>query len=152
MKTILFLCLFLNCNKPQAQTNESKLPTLNVRLSFLVFPPISPLLTFEMRTINKLTVQLETNFTNIHGVNLKYFLNERMNGHYIFIGKAFIKSDYLRKDKNVAFLPYVGYGYAYRFGKNNGWIFDSRLGFGATTNADKNNLLPVLKTGIGKTF
>jgi hypothetical protein len=152
MKIILFIGLLLHFASLRAQTNNSKLPTLNIRLSLLVFPPISPLLTFEIRTINKLTVQLETNFTNIHGVNFKYFLNERMNGHYVFIGKAFIKSDYLRKDKNFAILPYVGYGYVYRFGKNNGWIFDSRLGLGATTNADKNSLLPVLKTGIGKTF
>lgn len=152
MKTLIFLCLFFSFSSLQAQTNEPKLPVGNVRLSFLVFPPFSPLLTLEMRTFDKLTVQLETNFINIHGVNLKYFINERMNGHFIFVGTAFIESDFLRKDKNTTFLPYAGYGYAYRFGKSNAWTFDNRLGIGRTTNADNNAIYPVLKTGIGRTF
>jgi hypothetical protein len=152
MKIIFFLCLFFVVLKIQAQTNITKLPTANIRLSFLIFPPFTPLLTFEMRTLEKLTVQLETNFINTHGINLKYFIKERMNGHFIFVGSAFIESSFLRKDKNITFLPYAGYGYAYRFGKSNAWTFDSRLGIGATTNADKNTFLPVLKTGIGRTF
>ncbi len=152
MKSIIFLCLFCIFSKLQAQTTEPKLPIGNIRLSFLIFPPFTPLLTLEMRTFDKLTVQLETNFINTHGVNLKYFINQRMDGHFIFVGNAFIESDFLRKDKNITFLPYAGYGYAHRFGKSNSWTFDSRLGIGRTTNADNNLILPVLKTGIGRTF
>jgi hypothetical protein len=152
MKIILFFCLFFTVLKVQAQTNETKLPTANIRLSFLIFPPFSPLLTLEIRTFEKLTVQLETNFINTHGINLKYFIKERMNGHFIFVGSAFVESDFLRKNKNITLLPYAGYGYAHRFGKSNAYTFDSRLGIGVTTNADKNIVLPVLKTGIGRTF
>lgn len=152
MKAVIFLGLFSVFSKLQAQTTEPKLPIGNIRLSFLIFPPFTPLLTLEMRTFDKLTVQLETNFINTHGLNLKYFINERLNGHFIFVGNAFIESDFLRKDKNITFLPYAGYGYAYRFGKSNAWTFDSRLGFGRTINADNNAIYPVLKTGIGRTF
>ena len=152
MKTVIFLCLVCMFTKLQSQTNEPKLPIGNIRLSFLIFPPFSPLLTIEMRTFDKLTVQLETNFVNTHGVNLKYFINERMNGHFIFVGNAFIENDFLRKDKDITFLPYTGYGYAYRFGKSNAWTFDIRLGIGKTLNADNNAIYPVLKTGIGRTF
>jgi hypothetical protein len=152
MKIILFFCLFFTVFRVQAQTNATKLPTVNIRLSFLIFPPFTPLLTFEVRTIEKLTVQLETNFINTHGINLKYFMRERMNGHFIFVGSAFIESDFLRKDKNITLLPYAGYGYAYRFGNKKQWTFDNRIGIGSTTNADENIVLPVLKTGIGRTF
>ncbi len=152
MKIMIFLCFFSMFSKLQAQTNEPKIPIGNIRLSFLIFPPFSPLLTLEMRTFDKITVQLETNFINTHGVNLKYFINERMNKHFIFVGTAFIENDFLRKDKNITFLPYAGYGYAHRFGKSNAWTFDSRLGIGRTTNADNNAIYPVLKTGIGRTF
>jgi hypothetical protein len=152
MKKLLFFCLLFLALKAQSQTNVTKFPTANIRLSFLIFPPITPLLTFEIRTFENLTVQLETNFINTHGINLKYFVKERMNGHFMFVGSAFIESDFLRKDKSLTFLPYAGYGYAYRFGKSNVWIFDSRLGVGATINADKNTFLPVLKAGIGRTF
>ncbi|TAF75017.1 MAG: hypothetical protein EAZ53_06735 [Bacteroidetes bacterium] len=152
MKTIILFCLIGMFSTIQAQTSEPKLPVGNIRLSFLIFPPFSPLLTLEMRTFDKLTIQLETNFINTHGVNLKYFINERMNGHFIFVGTAFIENDFLRKDKNITILPYAGYGYAHRFGKSNAWTFDSRLGIGRTTNADNNLILPVLKTGIGRTF
>jgi hypothetical protein len=152
MRKILFFCLLFVSSKIQGQANISKLPSVNIRLSFLVFPPITPLFTLEMRTFSKLTVQLETNFINTHGVNLKYFIKERMDGHFVFVGSAFIESDLLRKDKNIALLPYGGYGYAHRFGKSDAWVFDSRLGIGATTNADRNTVLPVLKTGIGRIF
>ena len=88
-------------SKLQAQTIDSKLPIRSIRLSFLIFPPFSSLLTLEMRIFDKLTVQLETNFVNTHGVNLTYFINERMNGHFIFVGTTFIENDFLRKDKNI---------------------------------------------------
>ena len=152
MKNLFVLVLFLYNSTISAQLTEQNIPFANVRLSFLVFPPITPLLTLEFRTLNKLTIQLETNFVNTHGFNLKYFTKERMNEDFIFIGTAFVESDFLRKDLKSTILPYIGYGYAYRFGKSNDWIFDSRIGIGRTINADKNTILPVIKTGIGKTF
>ena len=79
MRVIIFFCLLFAVLKVQAQTNVTKLSTANIRLSFLIFPPFTPLLTFEMKTFEKLTVQLETNFINTHGINLKYFIKERMN-------------------------------------------------------------------------
>jgi hypothetical protein len=145
MKIIFIFCWLFILNTIQAQTNEPKLPTGNIRLSCLIFPPFTPLLTIEMRTIKNVTVQLETNFINTHGINLKYFIK-------VFIGTAFIESTFLRKDKDITFLPYAGYGYAYRFGKLKAWTFDSRLGIGRTSNADKNAVYPVLKTGIGHLF
>jgi hypothetical protein len=152
MRIIIFLCLCLSMMDAHSQSNEANLPIVSIRLSFLVFPPITPLLTFEMLTFEKLTVQLETNFINTHGINLKYFMKESMNGHFIFIGSAFLESSFLRKDENTTYLPYIGYGYAHRFDKSNAWTFDSRIGIGATANADNNLILPVLKTGIGRTF
>ncbi|GAA0725919.1 hypothetical protein GCM10009430_32310 [Aquimarina litoralis] len=152
MRTIFLLCLVCTFSKLQAQTTEPKLPIGNIRLSFLIFPSFTILLTLEMRTLDKLTIQLETNFIKTHGVNLKYFISQRMDGHFVFVGNAFLESDFLRKEKNITFLPYAGYGYAYRFGKSKAWTFDSRLGIGRTINADNNLILPVLKTGIGRTF
>jgi hypothetical protein len=152
MKQIIILCLLLTSIISRGQNVEPKTPTLNIRVSFLVFPSFSPLLSLEIRTLENTTVQLESNFLDTHGVNLKCFFKERMKKHYCFIGNAFIESDYLRKDKTTTFLPYVGYGYAYRLGKSEAWIFDSRIGIGRTLNADKNTLLPVVKTGIGRTF
>ncbi len=152
MKLIYSIFFSFVLGSTPAQTTEPKLPTANIRLSFLIFPPFSPLLTLEMRTFKNVTLQLETNFINTHGINLKYFFKERMNEHFVFIGTAFIESDFLREDKNITVLPYTGYGYAYCFGKTKAWIFDSRLGFGATINADSNDFYPVLKTGIGRKF
>jgi hypothetical protein len=152
MKNLISLFFILIVSKNFSQVHEQKLPFANVRLSFLVFPPITPLLTLEIRTFKNSTIQLETNFVNTHGVNLKYFAKERMNKDYIFIGTAFVESNFLRKDLKTTILPYIGYGYAYRFGKANDWIFDSRIGLGRTLNADKNTILPLIKTGIGKTF
>ena len=150
-KIVLFGILMLGLQN-YSQNLEQKIPFANVRLSMLIFPPITPLLTLEIRTFDKITLQLETNFVNTHGVNLKCFLKERMDKDYLFIGTAFVESDFLRKDLKTTFLPYIGYGYAYRFGKNGDWIFDNRIGIGHTLNADKNTIIPVIKTGIGKTF
>ncbi len=152
MRIIISFCLFSIFSSIQAQTKEHKKPIGNIRLSFLIFPPFSPLLTLEMRTFNKLTIQLETNFVNTHGANLKYFTNQTMNKHFVFLGTALIENSFLRKDKNITFLPYAGYGYTYRFGKSNAWILDNRIGIGRTLNADNNATYPVLKTGIGRIF
>ena len=152
MKKLIFISLFFVIIETYSQTIEPKTLFFNVRLSLLVFPPITPLLTLEVKTFNNLSLQLETNFVNVHGINLKYYVNKFMSEHYVFVGSAFLESDYLRKDEKITFLPYAGYGYSHRFGKDKVWIFDSRLGFGQTINAGKNLILPVLKTGIGRTF
>jgi hypothetical protein len=151
MKLVLFF-LLLATIQLKAQTSERESPSMNMRLGFLLFPGLSPLLTLETMVFQNLTVQLETNVLNTHGINLKYFIHERMNGHYAFIGNAFIESNYLRKDNKVTFLPYAGYGYTYRFGKIKDWIFDSRIGVGQTINASNNIVLPVIKAGIGRIF
>ena len=148
MKTIIIIALTFIATQVHAQEKQ---PIANVRLSFLLFP-FSPLLTVEVKTIENLTLQAETNFTNTHGLNLKYYLREAMNENYIFVGTAFVSNDFLRKDLKLTTLPYIGYGYAYRFGHNKAWTFDSRLGIGSTINADKNSVYPVIKTGIGRVF
>jgi hypothetical protein len=152
MKPILLLCLVLLIYSSQAQTNEYKLPIANIRLSLLVFPPVSPLLTFELSTFKNCTIQLETNFVNTHGTNLKYFLKNSMDKDYIFIGMALLENKLLRADKKITFLPYAGYGYAHRFGNKKQYTFDNRIGIGSTTNADKNAVYPIIKTGIGYIF
>lgn len=134
-----------------SQIESENNPLANVRLSFLLFP-FTPLLTLEVRTIADFTLQVETNFVNTHGVNLKYFINNSMDGNYIFAGIAFVENELLREDKALTFLPYVGFGNAYRFGSSKQWIFDNRIGLGATTNADINSIYPVIKTGIGRIF
>ena len=148
MKTIIIIALTFIATQVHAQEKQ---PIANVRLSFLLFPFI-PLLTVEVKTIENLTLQAETNFTNTHGLNLKYYLRETMNESYVFVGTAFVTNDFLRKDLKLTTLPYIGYGYAYRFGHNKAWTFDSRLGIGSTINADKNSVYPVIKTGIGRVF
>lgn len=134
-----------------SQENAIENSTINLRASILLFPT-TPLLTLEVRTIGNLTLQFESNFVNTHGMNLKYFLNERMNKSYVFTGIALVEHELLRADGKTTLLPYLGYGYAYRFGNNRNWIFDSRIGVGPTLNADSNGVYPVLKTGIGRIF
>lgn len=147
---ILFICVFTS-QMAKAQTLPDINPTVNVRLSFLVFP-FTPLLTVEVRTTGNLTLQLESNFVNTHGANLKYFIHNRMDGHYVFTGIALVENKLLRKDEKITFLPYAGYGYAHRFGYRKHWTFDNRVGIGSTTNADNNSIYPVIKTGIGYIF
>jgi hypothetical protein len=144
--TLIFTLFVLVPFALKAQNNE---PFMNVRLSFLLFP-FSPLMTVEVRTIGKLTLQGETNFRHIHGINLKYYTVKRMGKSYFFIGSAFVSDAFLRMDKKPTTLLYAGYGYAHIL-KNN-WIFDSRLGIGPTLNADKNGVYPVIKLGAGKRF
>jgi hypothetical protein len=151
-KIFIISCVLLPLTMLEGQTPNLNLPTINVRFSILLIPPVSPLLTLEMRTFGDLTVQLETNFVNTHGINLKYFIKERMNGHYVFVGTAFVESRFLRKDMASTVLPYLGYGYAHRFGKNSLWTFDNRIGIGRTTNADSNGIYPIIKMGVGKIF
>ncbi len=157
MKIILIFLVvlmfgFSNVLAQQPTKINTNANNANIRLSFLLFP-FTPLLTLETRTFGNVTLQLETNFVNTHGFNLKYFIKERMDGNYVFFGTAFVKSEFLRKDLKITALPYIGYGYAYRFGKTKTWTFDNRIGIGTTTNADNNNgIYPIIKTGIGKVF
>jgi hypothetical protein len=151
MKAVVLAVSLLCFQTCFAQTEKEIKPIANVRLSFLLFP-FTPLLTVEIRTVGNLTLQLETNFVNTHGANLKYFIKNRMEGHYFFTGIALVENKLLRQDKKIAFLPYAGYGYAYRFGIKKQWTFDNRIGIGATTNADKNSVYPVIKIGIGRIF
>jgi hypothetical protein len=149
MRLIFLLSALIYFQKGFSQTEKEIQPTANIRLSFLLFP-FTPLLTVEVRTIGNLTIQAETNFINTHGANLKYFIKNRMDGDYVFVGVALVENKLLRADKTTTFLPYAGYGYAYRFGNRKQWTFDNRIGIGATTNADKNSVYPVIKTGIGR--
>lgn len=152
MTKIISLCVLICCSVViSAQNKVPELPNANVRLSFLIFP-FSPLLTLEVRTFGNLTLQLETNFVDTRGTNLKYFINNRMDGHYVFLGIAFVENKLLREDLKATILPYLGYGYAHRFGKTNAWTFDSRFGIRATTNKDQNSIYPVIKTGMGRIF
>lgn len=149
---VLSLFLGLLCfQKGFAQQIEAPKPIANLRVSFLLFP-FSPLLTLEVRTLGNLTLQLESNFTDTHGINLKYYLQNSMDGGYLFTGLALVENKFLREDKQITYLPYAGVGYAYRWGKQQQWTFDSRIGLGATTNADSNAVYPVIKTGIGRVF
>ena len=76
---ILSLFLGLLCfQKGFAQQLEAPKPIANLRVSFLLFP-FSPLLTLEVRTLGNLTLQLESNFTDTHGINLKYYLQNSMD-------------------------------------------------------------------------
>jgi hypothetical protein len=145
-KTLIFIILIAPIVSLKAQNTAS---FMNVRLSFLLFP-FSPLLTFEVRTVGNLTLQGETNFARIQGVNVKYYTASRMEKSYFFVGSAFVSDASLRIDKKPAILLYTGYGYAHIF-KNN-WTFDSRIGVGPTINADKNSVYPVIKLGAGKRF
>jgi hypothetical protein len=148
MKALTFVIFFLCSQYSYSQIKKEVKPTANIRLSFLIFP-FTPLLTIEVRTIEKLTLQLETNFVDTHGANLKYFIKKRMDEHYFFTGIALVENELLRQDNQITSLPYAGYGYAYRFGGKRQWSFDNRIGIGATINADRNSIYPVIKTGIG---
>lgn len=147
----LILIFFICCKNTYSQINGTENPTINLRASILLFPT-TPLLTLEVRTTGNFTLQFESNFVNTHGINIKYFLNERMNKSYVFSGIAFVENELLRTDGKATLLPYLGYGYAYRFGNKSNWIFDSRIGIGPTLNADTNSVYPVIKTGIGIIF
>jgi hypothetical protein len=145
-KALIFTILLMSTVSMKAQND---MPFMNVRLSFLLFP-FTPLMTVEVRTIGNLTLQGETNFRHIHGVNLKYYTEKRMEKSYFFVGSAFVSDAFLRMDKKSTTLLYAGYGYAHII-KNN-WTFDARIGIGPTVNADKNSVYPVIKLGAGKRF
>ncbi|OJJ23052.1 hypothetical protein BKI52_01485 [marine bacterium AO1-C] len=125
--------------------------TFNLRATILVVPLI-PLLTFETRTIGNLTIQLESNFSDTHGINFKWYPRQRMQGVYLFTGMAWVKSTQLREDQQFTLLPYAGGGFALRFGHQKIWIWDTRLGIGPTLNADRNLILPIIKSGVGSIF
>lgn len=147
---VLVICAFA-FSIAQAQNKPDNAPVATVRVSFLIFP-FTPLLTVEVKTVGNMTLQFESNFVSTHGANLKYFMKHRMDGHYVFAGTALVKNKLLRSDGHITFLPYAGYGYAHRFGNHNTWTFDNRIGIGSTTNADRNAIYPVIKSGLGYIF
>jgi hypothetical protein len=151
MKAILALIGFFISGLVLGQTTDTHHSSFSIRLTILMVP-VTPLLTMEIKATEKTTIQFESNFVNIHGVNLKYFLNSGMKYDYVFKGLAILKSSDLREDYRVTYLPYVGYGCAYRFGVDNRWDLESRIGIGITANADKNILFPVIKSGLGYVF
>ncbi|MGC6524855.1 MAG: hypothetical protein ACON30_01075 [Flavobacteriaceae bacterium] len=69
--------------------NQKYIPNVNIRPSFLLFP-FTPLVSAEFRTVGNLTFQIESNFVNTHGVNLKYYIDARMDKHYVFTGIAMV--------------------------------------------------------------
>lgn len=148
MKWTLIFVWMLMSGLVKCQSQDST-PVANVRLSFLLVP-FTPLLTVEVKTIERVSLQLESNFSDTHGINVKWYLRETMNESYLFIGMAEIQNELLRKDKAYTHLPYIGYGYAKSFESN--WVIDGRIGIGPTLNADKNSVYPVIKLGVGKKF
>jgi hypothetical protein len=150
MRNLLLILILLLNKCAYCQIVNNKLPLINIRASFLLVPNITPLLTVETGIRKNITLQLETNFKNTHGANLKYYPKKRMSKDYIFLGNAILKSSYLRSDNKLTLLPYLGYGYAYRFGKLKNGVLDARLGLGHTLNAMNNIILPVIKIGVGR--
>ncbi len=146
MKKLFTSVLWLLAVTGYTQPNP---PIFSVRLSVLAVP-FTPLLTVECRAVGNLTVQGETNFGRIHGVNLKYYLHAPLERGYVFVGNAFVRSESLREDGRSALLPYAGWGYAHVMAHN--WAVDGRLGVGPILNADHTGIYPVLKIGVGKRF
>lgn len=148
MKALILHLLFLISQWPAlAQQTPLHAPLLNVRASFLAFP-FTPLLSLELRLLPHLTMQAETNFWNVHGLNFKAYAHSDLNGPYFFVGNAWVKHRALRQDGGFSILPYTGVGYAVPFGV--GWRADVRLGAGPMLFSERKGVYPVLKFGIGK--
>ncbi|MEO1434100.1 MAG: hypothetical protein AAFV80_01095 [Bacteroidota bacterium] len=148
MKTIIPVILLLLSLSGRAQDQAFE-PVFNLRVSALLFP-FTPLVTAEVRTVGRLTLQLESNFYRTHGFNIKYYTRSRMSEHFVFVGSAFVTNKLLREDLKTTVLPYTGYGYSYIFGDR--WMLDGRIGIGPTVNADQFGIYPVAKVGIGRQF
>lgn len=148
---IIWMSVAFHCSS-WAQEKTQRKEIGNVRVSALLFPAPTLLLTAEFSIARKFTLQLESNFVHTSGANFKYFLRASMQRSYVFTGIAFVENRLLRKDEKITFLPYIGWGYAHRWGRNKRWTFDTRIGLGSTTNADLNAIYPILKTGIGRIF
>lgn len=121
----------------------------NVRLSFLAYP-FTPLLSVELRCLPQISLQAETNFRHIHGINLKAYASPAAEGGYLFLGTAFVRDKRLSEDNGWTYLPYAGAGYSLPLGGS--WVGDARLGFGPTLGADRTYWVPVLKAGVGRWF
>ena len=123
-------------------------PRFNVRLSLLL--PFTPLLTVEARVGGLLTLQGETNFRRVHGLNVRYYLRQSMRGGFVFVGSALVRDVFLRADNRTTVLPYAGYGHAWPLGPH--WTADARAGLGPALNADAPRVYPVVKIGVGRKF
>ncbi len=148
MRILSIVIITILFSIPQTKANPN---SVNLRLSFLLFP-FTPLLSIESRISGSFTLQFESNFTDTHGFNFKWFLNKRMQEDYLFIGTAVVSNTLLRDDGTYTFLPYAGYGFAKRFGESKNWTWDSRAGLGGTLNSENNSLYPIIKTGVGRVF
>lgn len=145
----LALALVLVSARPgRAQSAPPPPARLSLRLTLLL--PFTPLLTAEVRVLGPLTLQGETNFQRIHGLNVRYYLRQPLQGGFVFVGSAFVRDAALRADGRTALLPYGGYGYAWPVGPR--WTADARAGLGPTLNADKLRIYPVVKIGFGRKF
>ena len=123
-------------------------PRASVRLSLLL--PFTPLLTVEVRATGYLTLQGETNFRRVHGLNVRYYLRQPLRGGFVFVGSALVRDALLRADERTTVLPYAGYGYAWALGPR--WTADARAGLGPAVNADSPRVYPVVKIGFGRKF
>ncbi len=123
-------------------------PRVSVRLSLLL--PFTPLLTVEVRAGGALTLQGETNFRRVHGLNVRYYLRQPMRGGFVFVGSALVRDVLLRADNRTTVLPYAGYGHAWPLGPR--WTADARAGLGPALNADAPRVYPVVKIGVGRKF
>jgi len=112
--------------------------------------PSTLLLTVEAAVYKSFSFQLETNFTNTHGVNIKYWVKTPLNNAYLFAGNAWVINRELREDLRFAYLTYTGVGYAHRWRRN--WVLDSRFGLGPLWNSDSRGVFPVIKIGVGKSW
>ncbi|MCZ8354711.1 MAG: hypothetical protein O9340_08250 [Cyclobacteriaceae bacterium] len=151
MKAFIAILLTLLFHLSFAQTNEVLSARGNVRVSFLLYP-FTPLVTVEARVFHKVTLQLESNFSTTHGINIKFFQSNDLKKYYFFTGLAFVENKLLREDLQNTLLPYAGVGFAKRFGKSKQWTFDNRFGIGRTIQADENGFYPVIKSGVGRVF
>ncbi len=139
----------LAAHPSRGQLSDAPPPAVSVRLSCLLVP-FTPLLTVEVKAVGPLTLQGETNFGHTHGLNLKWYRWAVMQGGYGFVGAAWVRHSLLRADNRTTWLPYVGGGYAWAFGRH--WAIDARAGLGPAVNADLLRLYPVVKVGAGRRF
>ena len=121
----------------------------SIRSTALLFPS-RILATVEAALTQRMTLQLESDFTKMHGFNLKYFPHQSFHDVYLFAGNAWISNKRLRKDEDYANITYLGIGYVIHLKSH--WVIDMRGGIGPAWNAVTNSLIPVFKVGIGKTF
>lgn len=142
---LLIIVLLLSFESHGQPTRE----VFSLRATWLAFPS-QVVLTAEVSVFNKVGVQVETNFRNTHGINLKYYLVEDFSMTYVFLGSGLLQDERLREGDKSALLTYAGFGYSQRWRR---WIADSRIGLGPIWRFEQDPLVvPVLKVGFGCVF